>query len=36
MMSHLALSEVRQKGNATTWLKPVSDADDTKAPIKPE
>jgi quercetin dioxygenase-like cupin family protein len=36
MMCHLALSESDDKGNATTWLEPVSDADYTKAPIKPE
>ena len=36
MMCHLALSESDDKGNATTWLEPVSDADYTKAPAKPE
>ena len=33
-MSHLALSESDDKGNATTWLEPVSDADYMKAPAK--
>ncbi len=36
MMCHLALSESDDKGNATTWLEPVSDADYTKAPAKVE
>lgn len=27
MMVHLALSETNDKGQATTWLEPVSDAD---------
>ena len=27
MMSHLAMSETSDKGEATTWLEPVSDAD---------
>jgi hypothetical protein len=34
MMTHLALSESDDKGNATTWLEPVSDADYLKAPAK--
>jgi quercetin dioxygenase-like cupin family protein len=36
MMSHLAMSESNEKGQATTWLEPVSDADYTKAPAKAE
>jgi quercetin dioxygenase-like cupin family protein len=32
MMTHLAMSETDDKGAATTWLEPVSDADYTKAP----
>ena len=36
MMCHLALSESDDKGNATTWLEPVSDADYNKAPARPE
>jgi hypothetical protein len=32
MMVHLALSETNDKGEATTWLEPVSDADYGKAP----
>jgi quercetin dioxygenase-like cupin family protein len=31
-MAHLAMSESDDKGNATTWLEPVSDADYNKAP----
>jgi quercetin dioxygenase-like cupin family protein len=34
MMAHLALSEANEKGEATTWLEPVSDADYGKAPMK--
>jgi len=34
MMVHLALSETNDKGEATTWLEPVSDADYGKAPAK--
>jgi len=34
MMVHLAMSETDDKGNATTWLEPVSDADYTKAPAR--
>jgi quercetin dioxygenase-like cupin family protein len=36
MMAHLAMSESNEKGEATTWLEPVSDADYTKAPVKAE
>jgi quercetin dioxygenase-like cupin family protein len=36
MMTHLALSETSDKGEATTWLEPVSDADYLKAPAKPD
>jgi hypothetical protein len=32
MMAHLAMSETDDKGAATTWLEPVSDADYNKAP----
>ena len=32
MMAHLAMSETSDKGEATTWLEPVSDADYLKAP----
>jgi quercetin dioxygenase-like cupin family protein len=32
MMVHLALSATNNKGEATTWLEPVSDADYSKAP----
>jgi quercetin dioxygenase-like cupin family protein len=32
MMVHMALSEANDKGEATTWLEPVSDADYTKPP----
>jgi quercetin dioxygenase-like cupin family protein len=32
MMVHLALSETNDKGEATTWLEPVTDADYGKAP----
>jgi quercetin dioxygenase-like cupin family protein len=31
-MAHLAMSETSDKGEATTWLEPVSDADYNKAP----
>ena len=34
MMCHLAMSETDDKGNATTWLEPVSDGDYGKAPAK--
>jgi quercetin dioxygenase-like cupin family protein len=34
MMTHLALSETDDKGAATTWLEPVSEADYLKAPAK--
>jgi quercetin dioxygenase-like cupin family protein len=34
MMAHLAMSESNEKGEATTWLEPVSDADYAKAPAK--
>ena len=34
MMVHLALSESNDKGEATTWLEPVSDADYGKSPAK--
>jgi quercetin dioxygenase-like cupin family protein len=34
MMAHLAMSETSDKGEATTWLEPVSDADYSKAPAK--
>ena len=34
MMAHLAMSESDDKGQATTWLEPVSDADYTKVPAK--
>jgi hypothetical protein len=36
MMTHLALSETSEKGKATTWLEPVSDADYLKAPARPK
>lgn len=36
MMVHLALSETNDKGQATTWLEPVSDADYLSAPEKVE
>ena len=36
MMAHLAMSESDDKGEATTWLEPVSDADYAKAPAKAE
>ena len=36
MMAHLAMSESNEKGEATTWLEPVSDADYLKAPAKVE
>jgi hypothetical protein len=32
MMAHLAMSESNEKGEATTWLEPVSDADYNKQP----
>jgi quercetin dioxygenase-like cupin family protein len=32
MMAHMAISEANDKGEATTWLEPVSDADYIKAP----
>jgi quercetin dioxygenase-like cupin family protein len=32
MMVHLAMSETNEKGEATSWFEPVSDADYTKAP----
>jgi quercetin dioxygenase-like cupin family protein len=32
MMAHLAMSETNDKGEATSWLEPVSDADYSKAP----
>ena len=32
MMVHLAMSETDDKGQATSWFEPVSDADYTKAP----
>ena len=32
MMCHLAMSETDERGQATTWLEPVSDADYGKAP----
>jgi len=35
MMAHLALSESDDQGRATTWLEPVSEADYTRAPVKP-
>jgi quercetin dioxygenase-like cupin family protein len=34
MMVHLALSEMNDKGQATTWLEPVSDATYHSAPDK--
>jgi quercetin dioxygenase-like cupin family protein len=34
MMAHLAMSESDDKGQATTWLEPVSDADYLEAPAK--
>jgi len=34
LMTHLALSETSEAGEATTWLEPVSDADYLKAPAK--
>ena len=33
-MAHLAMSETSDKGEATTWLEPVSDADYKKAPAR--
>jgi quercetin dioxygenase-like cupin family protein len=36
MMAHLAMSETNDKGEATTWLEAVSDADYLKPPAKPE
>jgi quercetin dioxygenase-like cupin family protein len=36
MMAHLALSETSDKGEATTWLEPVSDVDYQKTPAKVE
>ena len=36
MMVHIALSETNDKGEATTWLEPVSDADYLKGPAKIE
>jgi len=35
MMAHLAISEMSDAGEATTWLEPVSDADYRTAPVKP-
>jgi hypothetical protein len=35
MMAHLAMSESNEKGEATTWLEPVSDADYSRPPAKP-
>ena len=32
MMVHLAMSETNEKGEATSWFEPVSDADYAKAP----
>ena len=34
MMVHLAMSETDDKGQATSWFEPVSDADYAKAPAK--
>ena len=34
MMAHLAMSETNDKGEATTWLGPVGDADYLKAPAQ--
>jgi quercetin dioxygenase-like cupin family protein len=34
MMCHLALTEAPEKGVATIWLEPVSDADYSSAPAK--
>jgi hypothetical protein len=34
MMVHLALSEMTDKGEATTWLEPVADADYLMAPAQ--
>ena len=34
MMCHLAMSETNEKGEATSWFEPVSDADYAKAPAK--
>jgi len=34
LMTHLALSETSETGEATTWLEPVSDGDYLKAPAK--
>ena len=34
MMAHLAMSESNEKGEATTWLEPVSDADYNRPPAK--
>ena len=34
MMVHLAMSETNEKGEATSWFEPVSDADYAKAPSK--
>jgi len=36
MMVHLALSEMNDTGQATTWLEPVSDADYRSTPEKAE
>jgi quercetin dioxygenase-like cupin family protein len=35
MMTHLAMSETSEAGEATRWLEPVSDADYAKAPARP-
>ena len=34
MMVHLAMSETNEKGEATSWVEPVSDTDDSKAPAQ--
>ena len=34
MMVHLAMSETNDKGEATSWFEPVSEADYAKAPAK--
>ena len=36
MMVHIALSETNEKGEATRWLEPVSEADYRKEPAKPQ
>jgi quercetin dioxygenase-like cupin family protein len=36
MMVHLAMTETNDKGEATSWLEPVSDGDYSKAPAKVE